>query len=196
MSDERRLEALPIDPRVDAAWRTASQEEPPTSVDNTILAAARDAVRVAPRQRPSVARQPWWQRWQPLAAAAGVVGLALVLVPMLPRDEPPPTSAAPATPAARSADIALPDQTLQKAASSELADSTRGAASADAAATESVTLSAEVWAHQVADLHAAGDVAMAAAELQAFRAAYPDADAHLPQDLRAWAATVPAPTSP
>jgi hypothetical protein len=90
----------------------------------------------------------------------------------------------------------LPDQALQKATSSELADSAIGATSADAAATESVTPSAQVWAHQVADLHAAGDIATAAAELQAFRAAYPDADAYLPEDLGAWAATVPAPVSP
>lgn len=73
---------------VDAAWRRASREEPPAQVDAAILAAARTETRRAatgPRAQP---RRAWWSHWQPLAVAAGVAGVAFVLVHNVPRDEP------------------------------------------------------------------------------------------------------------
>jgi hypothetical protein len=51
--------------------------------------------------------------------------------------------------------------------------------------------SPQEWIDRVATLHAAGDMAAAAAALQEFRRAFPDADAQLPPELRAWAAAVP-----
>ena len=61
-----------------------------------------------------------------------------------------------------------------------------------AAADASVgTSSRQEWIDRIASLHAAGDMAGAATALEEFRRAYPDADAQLPPELRAWAAAVP-----
>jgi hypothetical protein len=46
------------------------------------------------------------------------------------------------------------------------------------------------WVQRIVALHAAGDVAAAAAELRAFRAAEPGADRQLPESLREWAGSV------
>jgi len=86
MIDERRRDEGAADAAVDAAWRSASDELPPARADAVILAAARAAVHDDAPMRQSRARHPWWARWQPLAAAAGVVGLAFVLVQTIPRD--------------------------------------------------------------------------------------------------------------
>ena len=88
MTDERRRDEHAGDAAVDAAWRSVSRDEPPARLDATILAAARAETR-RPAPEPGVpARRAWWTHWQPLAAAAGVAGLAFVLVQMIPRDEP------------------------------------------------------------------------------------------------------------
>jgi len=233
MSDERRPDAAPADPRVDAAWRTVSRDEPPAVVDATILAAARGAARQTPSSRPPLAREAWWRRWQPMAAAAGVVGLAFVLVQMLPRNEPPQSPAAPAPQplpestasqstaesraavpaapaapaepaepvapaalAAPSAAAAPATAALQKAVRRELAGNGVAADMATATTAEAGMQPADAWVRRIADLHATGDDAAAAAELRAFRAAYPDADSRLPESLRAWAATVTPPGAP
>src|SRR5512137_2913751 len=71
-------------------WREASDEQPPSHLDTAIIAAALKAV--PDRDEQPVAAparvQPWsWLlQWQPLAAAAGIAGLAFVLVQMLPRE--------------------------------------------------------------------------------------------------------------
>jgi hypothetical protein len=244
MSDERRPDAAPADPRVDAAWRAVSREEPPSLVDDAILAAARMAVRDSVPSRPPPVSVPWQRRWQPLAAAAAVTGLAFVLVQMLPRDEPiqvPAVTPAPAGPAAREtvapavtpeaeADVGQPGQATavtapsaapvpvakarqesalaEQAVGGVAAQSTMATDAASVAAARSAppaartTLqglagprSADAWVSQILDRHAAGDLDAAAADLRAFRAAYPDADAHLPEPLRAWAATVAPPAA-
>jgi len=233
MSDERRPDAAPADPRVDAAWRKVSRDEPPAVVDATILAAARGAARQTPWPRTPPAREAWWRRWQPMAAAAGVVGLAFVLVQMLPRNEPPQSPASPAplplpestasqstaesraaVPAAPAAPaepaepvapaaLAAPSaaappaaEALQKAVRRELAGNGVAADMATATTAEAGMQPADAWVRRIADLHATGDDAAAAAELRAFRAAYPDADSRLPEPLRAWAATVTPPGAP
>jgi resuscitation-promoting factor RpfA len=72
------------------AWRQASDEQPPPELDAAIIAAARKSVQdrdQATKTVPASARQRnRWMRWQPLAAAATVAGLAFVLVQMLPSD--------------------------------------------------------------------------------------------------------------
>jgi len=235
MSDERRPDAAPADPRVDAAWRKVSRDEPPAVVDATILAAARGAARQTPWPRTPPAREAWWRRWQPMAAAAGVVGLAFVLVQMLPRNEPlqspaaptpqplpesaarqstaesraaVPASPAPAAPSAPSAPAAPAElvapsaaaapatEAPQKAVRRELAGNGVSADMATATTADAGMQPAEAWVRLIVDLHAAGDDAAAAAELRAFRAAYPDADSRLPEPLRAWAATVTPPAAP
>ena len=72
------------------AWRNASDEQPPSHLDAAIIAAARKSVpdrSAHPTATPGrVQSRSWLLRWQPLAAAATVAGLAFVLVQMLPRD--------------------------------------------------------------------------------------------------------------
>ena len=78
------------DDALDRAWQQLSDEQPPSALDAAIIAAARKSIRGRDEQaravrviRPS---RSWLTRWQPLAAAAGVAGLAFVLVQSLPRD--------------------------------------------------------------------------------------------------------------
>jgi hypothetical protein len=86
------------DPRFDAAWHAASHEEPPTALDDSILAAARRAVGAGPQRSESsehassglVSRVPeatsperWW--W-PLAAAATIGAIAFGLLQLKPAE--------------------------------------------------------------------------------------------------------------
>jgi hypothetical protein len=205
MTNDRRREERADDAVVDAAWRKGSTEEPDGRVDAAILAAARAEVRGQPPAGRSPARPPWWTRWQPLAAA-GLVGLAFVLLQLIPREE---SLRAPAAPEARDEAAVSVPAPAQKTVSAR--ESVEGQGTADvAAATEAsagaaqrspaepVTAprSAEAWAEQIADLHAAGNAAAAAAELTAFRQAHADADDYLPQALRSWAASIRPPDSP
>lgn len=94
MTDERRRDEPAEDALVAAAWRNASRDQPPARLDAAILAAARAATR-RPAPGPGIApRRAWWTRWQPLAAAAGVAGLAFVLVQTIPRETRLPSPAA------------------------------------------------------------------------------------------------------
>ena len=88
-SQNERFEA---DDPVDRAWHGTSVEEPPPQIDAAIIEAARaEAARarqVTPTGTAARVRRngEWWLRWQPLAAAAAVAGLAFVLVQTIPRD--------------------------------------------------------------------------------------------------------------
>ena len=66
-----------VDLRVDRAWREASREEPPATLDAALLAAAHRAVGAGPQPagaREAIAvRRQWW----PLAAAATVAAIAV-----------------------------------------------------------------------------------------------------------------------
>jgi hypothetical protein len=72
------------------AWRQASDEQPPAQLDAAILASARKAIPdqdvVVKAIHTSRRSRTWLTGWQPLAAAAGVTGLAFILVQSLPRD--------------------------------------------------------------------------------------------------------------
>jgi hypothetical protein len=78
------------DAGLERAWRQASDESPPSSLDAAIVAAAREAVGNPETARNVVhgrfASRPWLARWQPIAAAAAVAGLAFTLVQTLPRE--------------------------------------------------------------------------------------------------------------
>lgn len=268
---------------LERAWREASTDRPPPNVDAAVIAAARASVAEA-REATSYVGQvrprpmPWLARWQPLLAAAAVAGLALVLVPMLPRehgsaptmqrqqstaapgvesvperapvpeegtavtrrasppsadtalterreravpappasparsDSPPGLTPGVVPPAPASSDVpaqASDRETPAPAAGSAPASPTRAAeapsaeraAAADAVATfgQAAAPSPEAarWAARIEALHAAGELDAAARELRAFRAADPQADAHLPDSLRDWARTVePFPPDP
>ncbi len=71
-------------------WQRASAEQPSASLDAAIIASARKAVegREVPPQivRGGSRSRVWLARWQPMATAAAVTGLAFVLVQLLPRD--------------------------------------------------------------------------------------------------------------
>lgn len=78
------------DVALERAWREASDEQPPAHLDAAILAAAHRSVPDRSKQPHTVAvraqSRNWLTRWQPLAAAATVAGLAFVLVQVLPRE--------------------------------------------------------------------------------------------------------------
>jgi hypothetical protein len=71
-------------------WQRVSTEQPSPSLDAAIIASARKAVegRDVPSQivRSGSRSRVWLARWQPMATAAAVTGLAFVLVQLLPRD--------------------------------------------------------------------------------------------------------------
>jgi hypothetical protein len=85
MSPHERDPREARDASLEQAWREASRDEPPTRLDNSILAAAHRASAgrderpegASARRRP----RPMTSRWPSLAAAAAVAGLAFVLVP-------------------------------------------------------------------------------------------------------------------
>ena len=70
------------DPRLDAAWRAASNEKPPAALDDAIRAAARREVGAGPQPSaapitsvPQALRPERW--WMPLAAAATIGAIAI-----------------------------------------------------------------------------------------------------------------------
>jgi resuscitation-promoting factor RpfA len=92
---ERKGPRLPgQDAELRRAWQQVSNEDPPPGLDAAIIEAARrsvlahDAGVTAVRSGPRTRRR--FTKWQPLAAAATVAGLAFVLVQLLPRDRDVP----------------------------------------------------------------------------------------------------------
>ncbi len=110
MSNERGTDESIRDRAVGAAWRAASTEEPAPRSDASILAAARTEARLHRGATNARRAAPWWVRWQPLAAAAGLAGLAFLVVQRLPTDTEStktleaPARSAPATSARPEAD--------------------------------------------------------------------------------------------
>jgi resuscitation-promoting factor RpfA len=78
------------DAALDRAWHQLSDEQPPPSLDAAIIAAAHKSIQGRDDRAQVIHARPryrsWLTRWQPLAAAAAVAGLAFVLVQSLPRD--------------------------------------------------------------------------------------------------------------
>jgi hypothetical protein len=111
------------DPSLVRAWHKASDEQPPERLDAAILAAARRSLQaqdpVAPARPVPQRTRGRWMKWQPLAAAATVAGLAFVLVQTLPRQreiEPPIRIEVPAPAASPERDLAPPVQSEAAAA--------------------------------------------------------------------------------
>lgn len=105
MTEQRRDDRV-NDAAVDAAWRQAASEQPPAEIDAAILATARAAVRRDTKERLPARPPRRWVNWQPIAAAAGVIGLSFLLVQLLPREHvahPPANQGAQRAPAAESA---------------------------------------------------------------------------------------------
>ena len=210
------------DAALDRAWQQASDEQPPPPLDAAIIAAARKSIQGRDEQSQVIRASPpyrsWLTRWQPLAAAATVAGLAFVLVQSLPRDrdvapsmrmeeavtapaapqEKPNTPPAHEVPEAKTASppawagaresVAAPASTVDKQAA---ADSTTAMRATEVDQRRGLAPpGAADRAAEVAALYAAGDFAGAAEALREFRAAEPDADTYLPESLRDWARTV------
>jgi hypothetical protein len=74
------------DPRVNAAWRTASREEPPPALDAAILAAARREVGAGPQRTGNREGMYASRRWWPLAAAATLGAITFGLLQMVTPD--------------------------------------------------------------------------------------------------------------
>jgi len=87
MTSDPRDRAAPSEPRVDAAWRALSSEEPPKSLDAAIMAAARREVGAGPQKiarREAIADR---RRWWPLAAAATVAVIAVGVLQLTTPDQ-------------------------------------------------------------------------------------------------------------
>ena len=88
---ERESSRTPAgDTALNRAWQQVSDEQPPPALDAAIIAAAHKSTQGRNERAQVIAASPpqrsWLTRWQPLAAAAAVAGLAFVLVQSLPRD--------------------------------------------------------------------------------------------------------------
>ena len=78
---------VPRDPRFDAAWRAASNEEPAPALDAAILAAAHREAGAKPRSLSAQAMTRARRRWWPLAAAATVAVIAIGIVQRAEHDD-------------------------------------------------------------------------------------------------------------
>jgi hypothetical protein len=86
-----------IDDKLDTAWRAASRELPPATLDDSIRAAARRAVSAGP------SRARHMRSW-PLAAAAVVAVLAVAIIQLTPPEQMAPTIVADSSPTPREQD--------------------------------------------------------------------------------------------
>jgi hypothetical protein len=147
------------------------------------LAAASEAQRAA-----APAPQPFPAEKKAVSAESDVKDRARMAPKLAAAPEPAPAAAAPTAESAR-ADVRERNE-AQPSAPSAAGAVTLGktAVRMDAAAAPAVDVDA--WIARVRKLHDEGKLAEAAKELVAMRAAVPDADARLPRELRAWAATV------
>ena len=196
----------PSDPALAALLRSHSRETPPPHVDAAILAAAHRAVDSAPRGAVRAPASRFWRWWMPLAAAAAITTVVIGVLPLTPvesdfrppdasdssaggpatppapfptqeRGGPAPAAASRERPAAETAPASKPQR--QEAAA------TAGAASGVVVAP--ATRPAADWITRMRALRSEGKTHEAEQELARFRAAFSDADARLPADLRSWA---------
>lgn len=87
MTTRQNDDPVPRDSRLDAAWRAASNEEPPAALDAAIRAAARREVGAKPQSLSAQAATHARRRWWPLAAAATVAVIAIGVVQRAGHDE-------------------------------------------------------------------------------------------------------------
>ncbi|MBK6351021.1 MAG: hypothetical protein V9E93_06455 [Steroidobacteraceae bacterium] len=180
------------DDALDRAWQQLSDEQPPSALDAAIIAAARKSTegRDEPAQvkRASPPQRSWLTRWQPLAAAAAVAGLAFVLVQSLPRDRdvgPTLQMEAPATAPAAAR------EKPESPATREASEAKTASPPAPAVVRESVAAPA-----RVIERESAADTAttMPAAEVDQRQQAAAELDGRISSDAAAGAAApIPAP---
>ena len=191
MTDDRDLD----DPALDALLRAHSQETASPAVDAAILAAAHRAVTSTPQAAARAPSTPAWRGWIPIAAAAAIAAVVIGVLPLTPTIDtdsrhlpaaekasadapsasPPPAPAAPSP--ARPMIAPLPRESAAAAGASVKSDAARDVGTPRAAD----------WIARIRVLRDEGRIEEAARELARFRAAFSDADARLPADLRPWA---------
>jgi hypothetical protein len=157
----------------------------PMAAAATVAGLAFVLVQTLPRD-PDQAPPPAAQESAKSAAPAGALPPAATPPPSAARQELPPRARETVDPVARerssTADVtAAPKAVTGPAAARNMA--------AEAVVADQVAVTDE-WVQRITALHAAGDIAAAEDTLRAFRAAVPDADRHLPESLREWAARV------
>jgi hypothetical protein len=79
------MEMTDKDRDLEQAWRAASSEEPPKTLDDKILAAAHRAAGSAPRNVPEATSPQRW--WMPLLAAAVIGVVAVGIVQLVPNEQ-------------------------------------------------------------------------------------------------------------
>lgn len=205
----------PIDPALAALLREHSAETPSAEVDAAILAAAHRAVGSVPRVQDRAFARQAWRWWMPLAAAA-VIGVVVIgVLPLAPTvvDDtsrvvtdapaaPPPVSepraaaAAPSPKVARGHEPSMQDKRTEATAPASamnkqsavgaLRDQSSAGGLRKSQGGNAEQLTPDAWIARIRALRAEGQQAEAMRELARFRDAFPDADARLPADLRAW----------
>lgn len=217
MSGNTGQSDLPRDMRLERAWRAASTETPPGSLDARILEAARAEASPGDAAESRGGKAARF-RWTPLAAAAGVAGLAFAVLQWLPRDDassprpasrealqrpetadesrvpsaPPPEPARASDPAARVLQPQTAPTVLSNGADAVSEETTTPRA--ESAATPGTESSPDpgAWARRIDELYGADNLPAALAEIRRFREAHPDADSYLPPEIRSWAAAIDA----
>jgi hypothetical protein len=179
------------------AWWTGWQ---PLAAAATVAGLAFVLVQTMPRDR-DVEPQLELERSTPAPAATESRAAEDTAIPQYesPGAMEAPAPAAPVPPPSQEPPEAARDEATASApAESEEAAPAGGAAQADAEfgesrrATKAATYPPPpaAWVARIEELFESGDRVAAAEELRAFRAAYTDADRHLPEKLRDWATTV------
>lgn len=180
------------DAELDRAWAQLSDEQPPSALDAAIIAAAHKSTQGRNERAQAIRASPphrsWLTRWQPLAAAAAIAGLAFVLVQSLPRDHDVAPSLRMEEPATTPA-AAQQQQRPSNPPAQEASEAKSASPPAPAVALESVTAPAGTI-----DQEAAADTAatMPATEVEQRQLAAPEMTGRIASDAAAGAAA-PAP---
>jgi hypothetical protein len=180
------------DAALDRTWQQASDEQPPPALDAAIIAAAHKSTQRRNERAQVIPASPpyrsWLTRWQPLAAAAAVAGLAFVLVQSLPRDHDVVPSVRMEEPATTPA---AAQQKPSNPPANEMPETKTPSPPASAVARESITAPASTI-----DRQAAADTATAirATEVDQRQLAAPEMAGRISSDATAGAAApLPAP---
>ena len=117
-----------VDPRIAAAWRAASNDEPPASVDAAILAAARREVAAGPEPIDSREARANRRRWWPVAAAATIAAVVVGVLQLTPTGKlgAPETDTAVTSDVPRAVERRAPEDTSSSALSAKVEQRARG----------------------------------------------------------------------
>jgi hypothetical protein len=117
-----------VDPRIAAAWRASSNDEPPASLDAAILAAARREVAAGPEPIDTREARADRRRWWPLAAAATIAAVVVGVLQLTPTDKlgAPAMDTAVTSDVPRAVERRAPEDTSSSALSAKVEQHARG----------------------------------------------------------------------